>query len=644
MEGHESAPRVVRFGAFLLDRRAGELRKDGLRLRLQEQPLRVLDALLAQAGEPVTREELRRRLWPDDTFVDFDNGLNRAINRLRLTLGDSAASPRFIETLERRGYRFIAPVTLEEPPAAASQGAPLPHSQEARPTLRRRTGWTGPMAGVALATLIAVGVGVASLRRAGPAGAAPIRSLAVLPLANLTGDAAYEYFSDGMTDALITDLASLPALHVISRQSVMRYKGSAKPLPEIARELGVDAVVEGSVARSRDRVRVTAQLVHAPSDRHVWARSYDRDLADVLELQSEIAAAVASQVHDRLGARAPAARHAPREVAPRAYELYLQGRFNLHQLNPASLERAVEYFEKARSVDPGFARAHAGIAAATFMQEFWGGRPRSALQESVRESLRRALELDPDLSDAQDTLGRVLLHYDYDWAGAEAAFRRAIELEPSSVAAHNGYSILLQALARYDEALAEAAKAVALDPLSPMAVTEEGRVLYRARRFAAAEERYRRALDLNPGFGSALDRLAQLYLTQGRLAEAREAVERLERLPSHRRRFLVGLRGRLEAAAGNRAAARRLLGDLPGSPEFPRATIHVALGEHDRAFAELDQAVSRKTLGPYAWGNPELDPLRADPRFARAVARMGLPADRIVALGRAADRRAGEAE
>jgi TolB-like protein/DNA-binding winged helix-turn-helix (wHTH) protein/Tfp pilus assembly protein PilF len=636
MEGHEGAPRVVRFGAFRLDRRAGELRKDGLRVRLQEQPLRVLDALVVHAGEPVTREELRQRLWPEDTFVDFDNGLNRAINRLRVTLGDSAASPRYIETLERRGYRFIAPVAGDESPAAERPTEQARAPQEVRPR-RAWTGWTGLLAGMAVTALVAVGV--ASIRRADPVDAAPIRSLAVLPLANLTGDAAYEYFSDGMTDALITDLASLPALHVISRQSVMRYKGSAKSLPEIARELGVDAVVEGSVARSRERVRVTAQLVHAGTDRHVWARSYDRELADVLELQAEIAAAVASQVHDRLGARSPVARQAPREVSPGAYELFLQGRFSLHQLNPASLERAVEYFEKARAADPGFARAHAGIAAATFMQEFWGGRPRSALQEIVRESLRRALELDPDLSDAQDTLGRVLLHYDYDWTGAEAAFRRAIELEPSSVAAHNGYSLLLQALARYDEALAEAAKAVALDPLSPMAVTEEGRVLYRARRLAEAEERYRRALELDPGFGSALDRLAQLYLVQGRLAEAREAIERLEQLPSHRRRFLVGLRARLEAAAGNRAEARRLLNDLPGSPEFPRAAIHVALGEHDRALAELDQAVSRKTLGPYAWGNPELDPLRGDPRFARAVARMGLPVERLVALGRAPDGR-----
>ena len=261
-----TTPRVLRFGVFELDRRSGELRREGLRVRLQEQPLRILEALLDARGEPVTREALRQRLWPDETFVDFDSGLNRAINRLRAALGDEADNPRFIETLERRGYRFIAPVRAPAPAEASSP--PIPR--------HRRAMWLGAAFSAAALTAALIALAPALGRRAAPATGIPIRSLAVLPLANLTGDPAQDYFSDGMTDALITDLASWPALRVISRQSVMRYKGSAKPLPEIARELGVEGVVEGSVVRSAGRVRITAQLIHAPTDRHLWGHSYER--------------------------------------------------------------------------------------------------------------------------------------------------------------------------------------------------------------------------------------------------------------------------------------------------------------------------------------------------------------------------------
>src|SRR4249920_702231 len=325
--GH-TTPRVLRFGVFELDRLSGELRREGLRVRLQEQPLRILEALLDARGEPVTREALRQRLWPEETFVDFDSGLNRAINRLRAALGDEADNPRFIETLERRGYRFIAPVgapeakPAEKPPAAAETGSPPPRG-------RRRALWLGGAVAVALAALL-IALGLALGRAANPADHAPIRSLAVLPLANLTGDTAQDYFSDGMTDALITNLASLPALRVISRQSVMRYKGSTKPVPEIARELGVEGVVEGSVVRSAGRVRITAQLVHAPTDRHLWAHSYERRLEDVLSLQGELARAIAEQVRVTVSAKEGQRLGVQRAVKPDAYDSYLLGR---HQWN-----------------------------------------------------------------------------------------------------------------------------------------------------------------------------------------------------------------------------------------------------------------------------------------------------------------------
>jgi TolB-like protein/Tfp pilus assembly protein PilF len=470
-----------------------------------------------------------------------------------------------------------------------------------------------------------------ALQRPRP-GAAP-RTLAVLPLANLTGDPAQEYFSDGMTDAVITRLASVPGLHVISRQSVMGYKSSPRPMREIARELGVEVVVEGSVIRSVDRVRVTAQLIHAPTDRHLWAQSYDRPLADVLALQEEIAAAIAGQVERRLAPAAAPVRKA-RPVDPRAYELFLRGRFHLHELNPASLRQAADYFDRSRAVDPAFAPAVAGLATSMLLQEFWGEGSRSPERiEEVRRTVARALELDPNLADAHDTLGRVLLHYDFDWPGAAAAFRRAVELEPSSMSAHNGKSLLHQTLLQWDEAAAEAARAVALDPLSPMALAEEGRVFYRMRRYAEAEQRFKRALDLNPGFGSALDRLIQLLLAQGRLREAREALGRLEELPSHRRHRSLNLRARLEALSGNLPAARALLAEVPEA-SLSRASAFVALGEHDHAFRELEGLVATKTMTPYGWSNPPLDPLRGDPRFAVLVGRMGLPVDLLVAHGR----------
>ncbi len=616
-----SGPRIVRFGSFELDRAAGELRKSGLRVRLQEQPFRILDALLAAPGEIVTRDALRQRLWPDETFVDFDNGLNRAINRLRAALGDEADSPRFVETVDRRGYRFIAPVEAST--------EPTPEDSPAKPRAKGRRGGALFVAGAALAAagaLAAWGVSRARERGAHPAG--PIRSLAVLPLADLSADPGQAYYAEGMTDALITNLASLPEVRVISRQSVMRYRGSQTPLPQIARELDVDALLEGSVLRSGDRVRITVQFIHGTTDRHLWAGSYERPVADVLAIHAEIAAAVRAEVQQHVVSGAAPRSWRRSAVDPRAYDLYLQGGFNAARLNPASLERAVETFQQALALDPTFAPAHAGLGQARLLQEFWGDRLRTEEHKrQVREAIDGALRLDPDLALAHDTRGRILLHYDWDFAGAEAAFRRAIELEPSSASAHNGYSLLLQSLVRLEEALVESRTAAALDPGSAWVISEEGRSFFRARRYAEAEERYQRALALEPGFGPALDRLVQLYLAQGRLADARQALDRLDQIPSHRPRATIRLRARLLAAEGDAAGARRLAAETTDA-----WAVHVALGDHDRAFEEIERSVARKSILPYTWTNPEMDPLRGDPRFARLARAVGLPVEELAAL------------
>ncbi len=321
---------VACFGAFKADLRAGELLKNGRRIRLQEQPFQILAMLLERPGEVVTREELHRKLWPADTFVDFDHGLNNAINRLREALGDSPEAPRYIETLSRRGYRFIAPV--EHGAAAPAVSAPeIAAPPVAVPATKRRPfGWTFFVPGalvILAAAFVLTNVGGWRQRLWRTSAPARIRSIAVLPLENLTGDPSQEYFAEGMTDALITNLAQIKALRVISRTSVMHYKGTRKPLPEIAKQLNVDAVVEGTVTRSGERVRIDAQLIEARTDRHLWAQSYERDLRDILALQSEVSRAIVKEIRIKLTAEEQAYLSAARPVNPEAYEAYLRGKY-----------------------------------------------------------------------------------------------------------------------------------------------------------------------------------------------------------------------------------------------------------------------------------------------------------------------------
>jgi TolB-like protein/DNA-binding winged helix-turn-helix (wHTH) protein len=342
----EAARQTYRFADFEFDPTSGELRKDGLKVRLQEQPFQILTLLLKRPGEVVTREQVRQALWPGDTFVDFDVGLNSAVKRLRDALSDSADSPRFVETLPRRGYRFIAPL---EPPPEALPAMPETPPRPTLPPRSRLRSWGGASAVVATVALVAGLIATGTWPRLrGQLASAPIRSLAVLPFENLTGDTEQDYFVDGMTDAVITDLAQVRALRVISRTSVTQYKLAKKALPRIADELGVDAVVEGTVSRSGDRVRVTAQLIQAATDRHLWAQSYDRELRDVLGLQTEVAAAIAQAIQVKLQPdekRRMTRTQAP--VRPEAYEAYLKGRFYWSKRSAESSLKAVGYFQQA---------------------------------------------------------------------------------------------------------------------------------------------------------------------------------------------------------------------------------------------------------------------------------------------------------
>jgi TolB-like protein/DNA-binding winged helix-turn-helix (wHTH) protein/Tfp pilus assembly protein PilF len=628
----EPTPRVVRFGVFELDRRSGELRRDGVRVRLQEQPLRVLDALLAEAGQPVTREALRERLWPGDTFVDFDNGLNRAINRLRAALGDEADNPRFIETLERRGYRFIAPVhALDVAPPAAAASTPVSPPR----TGHRRAAWA--VGAAAAAALVAVLIAFApSFRR--DADRVPIRSLAVLPLANLTGDPAQEYFSDGMTDALITNLASLPALRVISRQSVMRYKNSARTMPEIGRELGVDGVVEGSVVRSGGRVRITAQLIHAPTDRHLWAHSYERPLEDVLTLQGELSRAIAEEVRVTVGAKETRRFTPVRPVKPEAYDAYLLGRHHWNQRTEASLEKALEHFRASIASDPTFALAHAGLAATYAPRLVLGHVPPGHGLPEQKAAALRALALDPALGEARAVLA-VARAQEWDWEGAEAEFRRAVETDPSSSVAHLWYGWYLHAQGRVQESLAHRRRALELDPLSAVVNRSVARDLAALGEDEAALAQWSRTLELEPDRAASHLEVALFHLERGRPAEGARHLDRARGLEPHDPPTLAHLAAAY-AASGRSDEARRLLGALKAeasrryvSPVLP-AYVHAALDEQDGAFALLEKAYAARdplligiqvceAAANVCLSAERSAALRADPRFGDLVRRMG---------------------
>ena len=637
MDPGEPTPRVVRFGVFELDRRSGELRRDGVRVRLQDQPLRVLDALLAEPGEPVTREALRQRLWPDDTFVDFDNGLNRAINRLRTALGDEADNPRFIETLERRGYRFIAPVAVSDPTAAAPSPPPAVSPVPPAPAPPRRR-MALAAAGVA-AIAVALAVGVMARRVSSPAAETPLRALAVLPLANLTGDPAQEYFSDGMTDALITNLASLRGLRVISRQSVMRYKGSPKPLPEIARELGVDGIVEGSVARSGGRVRITAQLIHAPTDHHLWARSYERRAEDVLALQAELSRAIAQEVRLTLAAGETGRLGSERAVDPEAYDAYLLGRHQWNKRTPESLERALEHFQAAVARDPGFAPAHAGLALAYAPRLIRGYVPPGRGLAEQKAAALRALELDPGLGEAHAALAAARVQ-EWDWAGAEAEFRRAVESDRDTSVGRLWYGWYLGARGRYEESLVHRRRALELDPLDGVINRSVATDLAATGADEAARAQWARALELEPAHVPTLLGFALFHFERGRSREGAALFERARAAEPADPLTLAGL-AVAHAAAGDEAEARRRLSQVEAastrgyvSPVLT-AYVHSALGERDRAFALLERSLAARDPlliaiqgadvgGVVRVPEPLFAPLRADPRFAHLLRRMGL--------------------
>lgn len=621
-----STPVRLRFGVFEVDLRAGELRKGGSRIKLQEQPFQVLAMLLERPGETVTREELRQRLWPAETFVDFDHGVNKAVNRIRDALGDSATSPRFVETVARRGYRFIADVAVadvlggvDETPVAAV-AAPTPPANE-----RRWNPWMITAVALALTTLLVVAV---TLSRATQP--APIRSLAVLPLENLSGDDSQEYFADGMTDQLIATLGQIGALRVISRTSVMPYKRVRKPLPQIARELNVDAIIEGTVLRSGGRVRITAQLIEARRDAHVWSDSYDGDLRDTLTLQNAVARAIADQIRINLDAHEDAALRQGKVVDVAAYESYLEGRYFWNKRTGTDLQKAVEYFNRAIERAPTFAPAYSGLADTYALLGDWEYgvlAPKEALPRA-RAAAVQALQLDNTLAEAHTSLAFCLDAFDWDLKSAEQEFRRSIELNPGYATAHHWYAWHLAASGRNDEAIVELKKARSLDPLSLIINADLAELLLIAHLTAESIEQSRKTIEMDAHFALAHNQLGVAYLQARRLDEAIAELQQAADLSEGSPTCIANL-ARAFAASGRRQQAERLLGELKQrsraaySNASEIAVVYAALGNSDQAMTWLETAYKER-FNPSVLLRPGFDSLRGDRRFQDLEHRVGL--------------------
>lgn len=637
-----TVPSLLRFADFEVDLRAGRLRKQGAKIRLQEQPFKVLAALLESSGEVVTREELRSRLWPADTFVDFDHRLNAAISKLRDALKDSAENPQLVETVGRRGYRFMIPVEpvvagFAAPPVALSLEIPAQTTPDLRPapTIQPKPMFPAfALRAAALAALLALGFFV--LRRwrqldVTGSRVPRISSIAVLPLENLSNDPEQEYFVEGMTDEIIMDLAELPGMRVISRTSAMQYKGTRKTLPQIADELKVDAVVEGTVLRVGHRVRIRTQLIYAPADRHIWAQAYERDLQDVLALQANLAHDIAGEIQLRLTSQQKANLSAVRPVDPEAHELYLKGRFFWNKRDPSGFAKAVDYFQQAIAKDPHYAQPYAGLADAYALSGGFNLTPPAEVMPRAKAAAERALELDPNLAEAHASLGLIAPFLNWNWAEAQRQYERAIELNPNYATAHHWYAEgYLMPMGRVDEAIVEIRKAQELDPLSAVIATDLGKELYFACKYDEAIAQLHRGLELDPSFTSAHNWISDSLLEEGNYSEA---VSELEKTKASRElRVYIRQTAYLHARMGRKAQAQA---ELTKSLQLSQgkqvssgavALTYAALGNKDQAFAWLEKAYAEHSSFMTSlkfWS--VFEPLRSDPRFADLLKRVGLP-------------------
>ncbi|HZQ69094.1 MAG TPA: winged helix-turn-helix domain-containing protein [Terriglobales bacterium] len=615
------------FGPYALDLCSGELNKHGTKMKLGEQPFQILLLLLQARGELVTREELRARLWSDDTFVDFDRSLNSAVQRLRDCLSDTAGKARWIETVPRRGYRFVGRLEATDPdPAfevvpdvAEVHVVPSPIPGSARSSRTR----IAIAVTVALVLLLAAVPIVRRIHRATQAKAVmPIRSLAVLPLENLSGDPAQEYFADGMTDEVITMLAKNPSLRVTSRTSVMQYKKVHRPLKEVAKELGVEGILEGSVGRVGNRVHMTAQLIHAASDTHVWAESFDRDLVDVSSLQTELAQVIARQV----GATTSGVSKPQRHVTPEAHDAYLLGRYYWFA---SEYEKGRQYFQKAIDLQPDYAAAWSGLADSYSLAAEEENAPSQLVMPRAEAAAKKALEFDELAAEAHNSMAMVQLFYRWDWAAAERESARAIELKPSLEEAHFVRSYVLRPLNRMDEALQEEKKAMELDPFS----NPDGLVwvLIRMRRFGDAVDEARVRSDAQPKNADLHEVLAAAYFCNNQEKEWEAESERALQLAGERdhlaQRVEVYRRGGLRAVLDWKLDQLKQTALKQYVSPVSFAEAYAELGRKEETLRYLEKSYEERDPHlVFLQSHPDFDFVHADPRYRAIVKKMRLPA------------------
>ena len=643
---------TIRFGLYVADLHAAELKKGQDRVPLQNLPFRILTLLLREPGRVVTREELRQQLWPADTFVDFERGISTAVSKLREALGDSATNPRFVETVGRRGYRFIAPVSLSAPVAAqghraiASAAAEIPQEAVApqpvdtmrepeppadlpiRDAHGRREQLVYSLAAVACL------VSAVAILKFWPHPTEPvaeqreIRSIAVLPLQNLSGDSRQDYLSDGLTEAVTTLLAQIADLRVISRTTVMHYKHAEKTTPEIAKELGVDALVEGSVVRSGNHLRLTVQLVQTKNDRHIWANSYDRELQDVVSLEGELSREIAGQIRIRLTPEQIERFAQKRTVDPEAYALYLQGRYYWHQRNEESLTKSIGYFEQAIARDPKFAPAYAGLADTYLVMPFFGPSTRPEVYERAGIAAEKALALDPRSAEARNSEACVKLYRDWDFKGAEQEFQQALALNPNYATAHQWYAELLTMEGRYQEAIAEINRGLELDSQSPIMHLQAGQVLNAARQYTSAIAEYKKSLELDP---KMFNNYFGMYMAYRRMGDFEHAIligAVHARYVGKRYQKAFNKAAHVFATQGKEAFLRRSLGLWAKAPYWDAPIGQVydygELREYDKCFQVLEREYKRHNLLVTYALDPELDGLRPDPRYQEFLHKIGV--------------------
>jgi TolB-like protein/Tfp pilus assembly protein PilF len=574
--------RTLKFGSFELDVRLRELRTGSTRVRLQDQPFEILRLMLESAGEVVTREQLRQRLWPAGTYVDFEHSLNAAVKRLRAALGDDADNPRFVETLPRRGYRFIAPLDTAEPAVPPRRAASM------RPRL------------------------------------------AVLPFANLSDDPAQDYFSDGLTEEMIAQLGSVSSgrMAVVARWSSMVFKGTTRRAREIGEAMGVDFLVEGSVRRDGDRVRITTRLIESASETSLWSEVYDRELTDVLRVQTDVAACVARSLAMEL----TPARQRPTDCGPAAYQAYLKGRYYWNKPFDEGVKEAIAYYERALDASPSFGAARAALSRAHVCRaEYYHVLPRQALKDAEAAALR-ALAIDQTLYEAHLALADVRRMHDLDWAAAEALYQQAIAGNPSYESAHRAYGMMLSVQGRHTEAIRASERACELDPLCLVVGTTAGWTRYVAGDFDAAVDHCRNTIDMDPEFLPARRVLAAAYLQSGRHAEALSELESAVSLSDgDSDPTLLTSLAHAKAVTGNRREAVALISRvraLEGEryvPPYHLAMAYVGLESIDAAFDALDRAwLDRDPALAGVHVEPRVAPLRGDRRYPELLKRLNL--------------------